>query len=1411
MDWGLAMTVGSPGAKRAGMGGTPAYMAPEMAAGPLERVGFHSDIYLLGAILYEIVTGKTPHTGANVSTCLLAAAANTIQPPEKSGELIDIAMKAMASDPKDRYATVGELQDAFRQYRSHSESILLSTRAEEDLATARTSEDYEYYARAQFGFQEAFSLWEGNVRAKKGIGEATLAYASQALKNGDFDLGAKLLNPDDPAHAPLLKEIRAGQREREARVRRLKTARRVGVALLLTIIAGGSVAFFWIRAEKDIALANAAEAKRQEGIAKENATQAENNAAEAKRQEGIAKENATQAEKNADEAKRQEGVAKANATQAENNAAEAKRQEGIAKENATRAENSATEAKKQEGIAKENETKANKERQAAEDAKEKEAYHGYIASIGLAAAKIEENAFDRAATLLKDCPEKLRDWEWGRLMFLCTQGRRTVEAKDPIEALAFTRDGKYFAGGGWGGTVRIWETASGKMLQEIPSGGDYVFAVAFSPDGRNLAVGSNARPDYIRIYNDWQNRGPLKKVHDPRPGHDHTNAVLSLAYSRDGKQLLSGSYDNTARLWDLAKGTSRVLRGHEWWVCSAAFSPDEKQVVTACQDGSVMIWDIASGNGDPAPALTFLGHTGPVYAAQFSPDGKSVVSAGYDKHVLVWQPVADKESPGIKTAFDASLDAHTAGVRALQFSADGSLLFSAGQDNTVRIWDFAHRKLKTPGGTLRGHSGRVQAIALVPPPPPPGTTPEQTRTLASQVRSRLISGGLDGQVKIWDVQGYREELVLGATIFPGHKEPVLGASFAPDGRRILSASRDRTARLWDISSGAMVREFQQGHQYLATTAVFFPLGDRFLTAAVDNSTRIWDVASGAQLRVLEHTGLSAAAAISADGRHIATGGDNKTAKLWDAASGELLGETPDHEAEVTAVAFSPDGSQLFTGDAFGRCRLWQIAAKPWSLKWSEQRHSRGVTAACFLPDGKRILTASSDRTVAQSNAADGAPLAPLGHPGAVTSMTLAGNGRQLLTTCSDGKVRLWDIDNPAAPAAELPAPADETINAVAFSHDDSLAVTTSIKKPATAAAAAPQAEKGAAGQAESYVRLWDVKSLRQVPGAAGPSAPLRTFREANAMAWATIFSGDGGSLLTVIGNEARLFNRKSGLESMAFIPQGAMASAHFSPNGKWAVTGSWDNTARIWNIETGLVKLRLAGHGNYVNDAVFSPDRDGKWVATAGRDNQAILWNAATGGIVCRFAGNEGHSGPVTSVAFDPKGERLVTASQDKTARLWDVGTGILKLTLAASGESAIRGHTAGLLCAVFSPDGKRVLTGGEDNRAILWDAETGKPILQLQGHTAAVTSVSFSHDGKRAVTGSRDGTAKLWELKEEADKQDGSELLTLKGHSQEVTAVAFSDDGRQLLTGSLDGTIILWPANDWEAKPAAPDPVARR
>ncbi len=169
MDWGLALA--KPDfekldsiAHTAGLGGTPAFMAPEMATGPIEKIGPASDIYLLGATLYQIITGSPPHQAENVSACIRAVTANQIKEaaPEHQGELLNIALKAMSTRQEDRYADVIALQDAIREYRSHAESIALASRAQEDLRQGQENHDYKDLSRATFGFEEAIALWAGN-------------------------------------------------------------------------------------------------------------------------------------------------------------------------------------------------------------------------------------------------------------------------------------------------------------------------------------------------------------------------------------------------------------------------------------------------------------------------------------------------------------------------------------------------------------------------------------------------------------------------------------------------------------------------------------------------------------------------------------------------------------------------------------------------------------------------------------------------------------------------------------------------------------------------------------------------------------------------------------------------------------------------------------------------------------------------------------------------------------------------------------------------------------------------------------------------------------------------------------------------------------------------------------------------
>lgn len=1322
MDWGLAQANRTFRKSRSitetnTMGGTPAYMAPEMATGPIEKITAASDIYLLGAMLFEIITGSPPHIGKNAMKCLMAAARNEIVPTDKTGELVDIALKSMATDQKDRYQDVKSFQTAIREYQSHSESIVLSSRAEDDLKEAKQTDDYQHYSRALFGFQESYDLWSGNKRAFLGISEAQLAYADSARRKGDFDLGLSLLDEKNPDHRQLRQQLIAAQEDRVARQKRLVFLKRMAgglVATVFLIVSTATVLIYRAQREAVAARDTAIEARGKEEIAKAQAL--------------LDRDKAIAAENVALKAKKQEEIAKAQAVLDRDAAVTAKQLEEIAKADAE--------------------------------------YEAYISKIGLAASQIDKNAFDAARDVLDSCKPDLRNWEWGRLMYLCSQSERDFDAKTPLDALAVSRDARLFATGGWDGKARIFDRQTGQVLHVLSHGGEYVHAVAFSPNGNILATGSNDPEGFVQLW-DCQTGRRLNAW------NGHNEAVLSVAFSNDGTRLLTGSYDKTARLWDAKTGTELVTyKGHNWWVWSAAFSKDDQRIVTAGQDGTAIVWQTDTGKR-LFPA--FRGHRGPIYSAVFSPDGKEVVTGGYDRQILIWNPGdiqpenfrnLSEQGDVIPPAKFHALEGHSDAVRSVAFASTGgsTLLVSAGMDNTVRVWDFLNR---SPIKTFRGHGGSVQSASLLPD------------------GKAVLSAARDGLVMQWSIENYEEFRTLQGRVLAGHHDAVLGAAYSNDQKLVVTASRDRTARTWHTSTGKPAQTFEEGHSYLASSAIFFPDGRYLLTAAVDNTARVWDVATGGEIHRLEHTGRSAATAMSADARWIATGSDDKSVKLWDAKTGLLVKKLDGHTAEVTSVAFSPNNQWLATGDAKGHARLWN--PETGQVTAMLEGHTRKISAIAFLPDSSRVLTASLDKTVGQWDVQSGKERNELSlrHPDAVLTMKLIpGKPLRVVTSCSqlirrggqpatgaglasdvESHLTIWNAETAEIESSLEPFPGD------VFSLDVS----------------ADGQGLIAANSMDRTVRKWDLATGREIqaPRRDKSLGPIVDLKLTGGMLWSTTFLPGSDDILTVGGSDARLWSTRTDpvSERMNFSSHRTVASAHFSPDNRLIVTGSWDNSAKIWDVESGRVIRKLAeGHQSLVNTAVFSPD--GALVLTASDDGTAKLWDVATGEVVHTL---KGHTDRVRSATFSPDGRLICTASSDKTARVWDAKSYELLKEL--------KGHEFAVLCAEFSPDGQRIVTGSEDrdNQAWIWNVGTGVVHRKLNGHTSSVTSVSFSRDGTRVLTGSQDQSAKLW------DTEKGKEILTLSRHTEDVTSVTFSPDGYQVLTGSRDGTAIIWLSRQWK------------
>ncbi len=659
---------------------------------------------------------------------------------------------------------------------------------------------------------------------------------------------------------------------------------------------------------------------------------------------------------------------------------------------------------------------------------------------------------------------------------------------------------------------------------------------------------------------------------------------------------------------------------------------------------------------------------------------------------------------------------------------------------------------------------------------------------------RIVTASLDGTARLWDGDG---EYI--ATL--AHPFQTLNASFSPDGQRIVTTSDQRTARLWD-REGQLIATLE-GHTSAVGWGVFSPDGTRILTTSRDSTARLWD-ANGGSIAILEgHAQSVLDGAFSPDGQRILTASADQTARLWD-KDGNLIKVLRGHTGLIGWAVFSPDGTRFVTASEDGTARLWTAGGE---LIATLRGHTGWVRSAVFSPDGERILTASDDGTARLWDGQGNSVMTLEVHLGGVFRARFSPDGTLIVTASDDGTARLWA--------------ADGTFLVALTGHTGAL----------FDALFSPDGRQILTASRDGTARLWAVGRplIREI---AGHTDSVRH----------VTYSPDGQLILTASSDEtARLWDSTGGLLHTLEGHSQTVRWAGFSPDGEYIVTASDDGTARLWDLDGELVKV-LEGHADAVWWAAFSPD--GKVIATASDDGTARLWGADGTFLVTLT----GHRGPVRRAVFNPDGTHLVTAGFDGIPRLWELSTlrdtssanqfetdvsvalpdhggRIASVAFSPNGErfvttgqfgnavlwnadgnilTTLEGHLGWVLSANFSPDGTQIVTAGEDNTARLWNAD-GEFIKILPGHTSAVIWAGFSPNGRLIATASRDGTARLWSA-------EGDFLIDLQGHTEPILSAAFSPDGTQFATASEDGTVRLWEAwSDIEAMVAEAERRARR
>lgn len=881
-----------------------------------------------------------------------------------------------------------------------------------------------------------------------------------------------------------------------------------------------------------------------------------------------------------------------------------------------------------------------------------------------------------------------------------------------IVSVAFSPDGKLLAIGPNGPQfgVSIIDTATGELRQTVPGPAARSNCLVWSSDGKRLALGSTAD----KSVREWDlEKSKFIKAYEVDLSH-----VLAVAYSTEGKLLAAGSPTRERTLLnvlDVADGKPvQSLTGHKEMIEAAEFSNDGSRIVSAGWDATVRIWDLSKSES----IAELKGHKRGVSTVSQSNDGKRVASAN-SREFKLWD--------GEKKEQLADLGGENNGAKQVAMSPDGAWLVSINRDGIANLWDVEKKSQKTTLDRTpkAAETASTESTSETPSAPPPSDAPEleAIQGLAySHDGKWLAIAREDGHISIRTAVDGKVHRDLEA-----FADVASSVTFSSDSQLIAAGSFEKIVKIWKVESGELVAELA-GHGNWVFGIAFSPDNKTLASASYDKTVKLWDVAEAKELATLAgHTAGVRAVSFTRDGKYLISGGSDRTAIVWDLTTRKEVATLKGHTAAVRDIACSPDGGTVATASEDATIKLWK------TVDWTERAVAKGTDGVmfwcvAFSPRGRTLAGGAFDGTVKLFDPSDGKERTTLRGPtDAVTAVVFAPDTHEIIAGSIDKSFRRWQAQKSAPTTTndgETKAPELKAAEAVTALN----AVTLKVEHPVSSMAFDKPGKLLAVGtgayRVAGTLQLWDaIKHERK---------------------W-----------------QSSEF--KFGIPAVAF-----------SPNGQQMAFGNFaDNFLRIYNVADGERLKELRGHRSKVHGVAYAPG--GKQFATASLDRDVKLWDAATNREVKTFVG---HKDYVFSVEFSPDGKLLLTASADRTARLWDIESGKEARTLT--------GHGGLIQHATFSRDGSRIATASADGTSRVYDAATGDYLFTLRGHRNKLESVAFSPNGKMIATGASDRTVRLW------DAASGAEVFKLTQEAV-VRVVLFSPDGKHLVSGCDDKTVKLW------------------
>ena len=712
------------------------------------------------------------------------------------------------------------------------------------------------------------------------------------------------------------------------------------------------------------------------------------------------------------------------------------------------AENKTDEAKKDRAIAVEAERRATVDSQRARDSEA-------AAKFQLAVARYNSHRAVEARSLLHQIPLEYRDnfeWHYCNRRFLGSDVTCYGHTR-PVYEVAFTPAGARVVSTGEGGTVRLWDSATGQELSKFKAHERRVYGLAVSPDGSIIATGGS--DSEVKLWDAKSSEiictlsghldainclafSPIgdriasasvdktAKVWDPQTGKEvftvtgHTASVLSVAFSPDGTQLATtGGDDQTVQIWDAQTGQSiKIIPSGRPDVRRLAFSPDGRRLGGICY-GEYLLWDTQTWELIAAVGA----HDRAVHCIAFSPDGTQFATAGNTAEIKLW----DTQTGNLIE----TLSGHSEAVWGVAFSPDGSRLVSGSADRTVKIWNTHDNNDRT----LRGHSKGVTCVAF------------------SKDGRQLASGDNDGTIILRNAQTSETQFRL-----QGHTAVVGDLSFGPDGARLASAANDNTVRIWNTETGEEVAVLK-GHTGPVTGVAYNPNGREIVSSSRDGTIKLWDAQTYKETATLTgHRGTVYDVDFSPDGSCFASAGFDKTVKLWTAGTGKEIRTLTGHTSHVRTVAFDSLGQRLVSAGYCPKIRVWDVASGEQMA--TANRSSGAIWGVAFSPDGKRIATASTDKVVHLFDANNGHEIVTL-FPGnsSTSAVAFSPDGMSLVAAVYNNTVRIWDA--PRKHETTILGGHTDAVTIVTFSPDCSRIYS----------------------ESENEKRVWDFATLQALPDA----------------------------------------------------------------------------------------------------------------------------------------------------------------------------------------------------------------------------------------------------------------------------------------------------------------------------------------